>query len=267
MNIVNKKQEWTKLLSLQVRIIHALILREILAKFGVRKLGYFWIIAETLMQVAIFAGIKFALGITMIKGVHFIPFLVTGIVPFIYFRNTVMKTMAGVRANRGLLSLAQINFFDLFYARFFLETATYIMVFICALLITHFFIAEIHIHNMLMVLYAFFLMGFIGFGIGLIFSVIVSIFDSFKVIVGVYLKILYFTSGILFSLALIPQEYWPWIALNPVVHTIEALRNSFFFSYSPTDAFLNLDYAFKFMLVINLIGFLLVRKMKKWVLR
>lgn len=256
-----------KLLELQIRIIHALILREILIKFGTRKLGYLWIIAESLVQVVIFGGIKYFLGITMIKGVHFIPFLVTGIIPFIYFRSTVLKTMAGVRANRGLLALAQINFLDLFYARYILETATYIVVFIVALIITNSFIIDIHIKDLLTVAYCFFLLGFLGFGLGLIFSVAVSLFDSVRVFINIYLRVLYFSSGVLFSLSIIPQEYWGIIALNPLVHGIEALRSSFFIDYYATDTFLNLKFVLVSALSLNLIGFLLVKRMKKWVIR
>lgn len=251
----------------QIRVIKALILREILTRFGDRKLGYIWVMVEPLIQVAIFVGLRTLLGLENVRDMHVVPFLITGIVPFYYFRHVTGKVMRAIHANRGLLVFAQIRFSDLFYARFLLETATYITIFILAILVADAYIVDIQINNISASILSFLMLGYCGFALGVLSAAIIPVFDAFQSYVNIALRILYFISGILFAMTSIPQEYHALLAWNPIVHGIELFRYNFLEGFHPIDTFMNGTYVVTLSTIIMLLGFILVRRMKKWIMR
>ena len=56
--------------------IHALLMRELKTRFGAKKLGYFWALAEPIAQAAIFALLFTLIGRTSITGVPVALFLI-----------------------------------------------------------------------------------------------------------------------------------------------------------------------------------------------
>lgn len=254
-------------LTTQVRVIKALVLREMLTRFGDRKLGYVWVMVEPMIQVAIFVGIRYFLGLENVRDIHVVPFLISGIIPYIYFRNVVTKVMRAVHSNRGLLVFAQIRFPDLFYARFILETGTYIIIFLIAMIASNIYIVDTDIHNVSGSILSFLLIGYCGFGVGLVSAAIIPVFASFQSYVTVALRILYFVSGILFAINSIPQEYHHIIAWNPVVHFIEIFRYNLLEGFHPISYFMSTTYILTLSTMLTILGFILVKRMKKWVLR
>lgn len=251
----------------QIRVIRALILREMLTRFGDRKLGYVWVAVEPTVQVAIFVAIRSILGLENVRDIHVVPFLISGIIPYIYFRNVVGKIMRAIHSNRGLLVFAQIRFPDLFFARFLLETATYTVIFLVTMTITNAYITPISINSISGTILSFLLIGYCGFGVGLISAAIIPVFDALQSYVNVVLRILYFVSGILFSISLIPQEYHGMIWWNPVVHLIEIFRYNLLSGFHSLPYFMSISYVLLFSTTLTLLGFILVKRMKKWVLR
>lgn len=254
-------------LAMQVRVVYALILREMLSRFGERKLGYFWVLVEPLLQVAIFVGLRMMLGLENVRDVHVVPFLITGIVPFYYFRHVITKVMKGINANRGLLTFSQIKFIDLYYARFLLETGTYASIFIISMVLADIFIVDVTIKDPLYVILSFLMIGFCGFGIGLWCSAITALFDSFSTIVVFVLRLSYFLSGILFSLQTIPSEYHDLLSYSPIVHFIEIFRYHCLQGFWPLETFLDTEYVLFFSAIATVSGFFLIERLKRWLLR
>ena len=113
----------------QVRVVHAIMLREIKTRFGRQRMGYLWAVLEPTAFVAIFA-LMFAYGNqTAPSGMPVVPFLITGFAPFLLFRSTMTQTMGAIETNRILLTFPQITPTDLVLARALLEMATLTAVF------------------------------------------------------------------------------------------------------------------------------------------
>ena len=64
-----------------------------------------------------------------------------------------------------------------------------------------------------------------GLGLGLILSVVVELVPELGNIVGILFTPLYFLSGVIFPLSLIPSQYREWVFYNPFAHGIELLRD------------------------------------------
>lgn len=94
------------------RVIYALILREVKVRYGPLKIGFVWALLEPILFVFIL-GIIFSIrrGNT-VYGMPVLLFLLTGIIPYLLFRNTMNSTMGASKSSRALLHFPQINLFE-----------------------------------------------------------------------------------------------------------------------------------------------------------
>lgn len=116
-NLARLREGWR----IQVRVIHALMIRELHTRFGRENIGFLWMMVEPLL----FAGLV-ALIWTLTKGktehgVGMIAFVVTGYIPITLFRHGVSRSVAAFTANGSLLYHRQIKILDFLIARFLIE--------------------------------------------------------------------------------------------------------------------------------------------------
>lgn len=108
-------------LALQLRVIGALLIREIHTRFGRENLGFGWIIAEPLVFALPVLAMWSAIRSPFEHGLAMIPFLWSGYLPLLLFRHLGGRMLMFVRVNAGLLYHRQVTIFDLFIARSLLE--------------------------------------------------------------------------------------------------------------------------------------------------
>lgn len=107
---------------IQCRIIHAVLMREIITRYGRHNLGFAWMFAEPMI---------FTLGVVAIwyfshelGGKHHISvvsFAITGYSTILNWRNTVNRCVDSVEPNRSLLFHRNVRVIDVFLARVLLE--------------------------------------------------------------------------------------------------------------------------------------------------
>lgn len=127
------KQGWQQ----QLRVIHALMIRELTTRYGRENIGFLWIMAEPLLFAGLVAIIwRFWKG-PQEHGISIIAFVVTGYIPITLFRHGVMRSASIFTANSSLMYHRQIKILDFVVVRFIIEFLGGMMayVFIAAILI------------------------------------------------------------------------------------------------------------------------------------
>ena len=79
----------------------------------------------------------------------------------------------------------------------------------------------------LAVMQAMFGLWLLGMGFGLVNSVALELLPPLGAFFSLMLRPLYFLSGVMFPIMLIPYPYRDWLTLNPLVHGLEAMRLGF----------------------------------------
>lgn len=111
------RQGW----DIQVRVIGALMLRELTTRFGRENIGFLWIMAEPLL-FAVLVGILWRFMKGPIEfGVDIVAFVITGYLPLVLFRTAVNRGVKSFTANGGLMYHRQIKILDLLLVRFLVE--------------------------------------------------------------------------------------------------------------------------------------------------
>jgi capsular polysaccharide transport system permease protein len=215
----------------RLRVLFALIVREMNAKFGRSVGGYLWAIAEPLGGIVLLA-VAFSLALRLPPiGTSFLFFYATGIVPFTLYSKIANSAANAVRANRGLLSYSVVRPLDAVLAGALLELLT--MSVVALLLFTGIIIIDDVAVNFepIRVVNAFAMAGLLGLGIGTLNSVLFGFFPTWKNIWGVLTRPLFLISGIFFTFNSAPPALQEVLWFNPLIHVIGEMRSGFYGSY------------------------------------
>lgn len=122
---------------IQRRVIGALMIRELVTRFGRENIGFLWVMVEPLL-FAVLVGVlwRYMKGPEE-HGVSVIAFVASGYIPLVLFRHSVVRSVRVFSVNGSLMYHRQIKVLDFVLVRFLIELIGSMMayVFIGGLLI------------------------------------------------------------------------------------------------------------------------------------
>lgn len=133
-NFVRLRKGWR----IQLRVIHALMIRELITRYGRENIGFLWIMVEPLLFAGLVATIWRVWKGSMEHGVGIVAFIVSGYIPITMFRHGVARSAAIFTANSSLMYHRQIKILDFVLVRFFIEMLGAMMayLFVASILVT-----------------------------------------------------------------------------------------------------------------------------------
>ena len=235
-------------------VVFALFLREIKTRFGESKLGYAWVVIEPLLHIVFLILVFSFIRDQMMPQVPFLLFMITGLIPYFLFKSIAISLMNSIKGNLALFSYKPVRPFAVYIARTILEVLIYGTIFGIVLgVICWFDIVPFKIAYPLEFLYSMALIILFALGFGIILSLIDHVFPSIKILVNVLFSLLYFLSGVMFPLWILPSDYLQYLEWNPVLHLIEIFRESFFAYYPKTEG-ISVAYPLWWILGMGYIG-------------
>ena len=221
-------------LQTQLRVIHALIVRESRTRFGESRLGYGWALMEPVLHIVMLS-LVFAV---MMRGRppignEFFIFYYTGIIPYQLFVHTSSAMTYAITSNLPALQLPLVSPFDLIIARGLLELVTDILVAI--ILLAGFGILGFGVlpHDVPALTASVLAIWLFGCGIGFINAVFNAFCKGWDKIWVQLTRTLYFCSGIFYVPGMMPDWVRDILAWNPILHAVDWFRSSFFAEYEP----------------------------------
>jgi len=267
----NAAQALKSAFEVQLRVVGALILREVLTRYGRKNIGFLWLFIEPML---------FTLGIVVIRNIiignsafnltnnqqffgsmSFAGFLMTGYSGFILFRNICNRIGSTSSGNKGLLYHRNIRILDLIFSRFILELAAVSASLIALTLAFHEFGLMSLPENILNVIIAWLLLAWFCFGFGLIVGYLMEASSFFDRIWPIILIVSLPFSGVIFMLNWLPANAQAFLSWFPLVNALEFLRESYF---GPSiKAMYSITYLVSINLVLTFIGLILSRKIRR----
>ncbi|WP_432823814.1 ABC transporter permease [Trichloromonas sp.] len=242
---------------IQRRVVWALMLRETKTLFGKHKLGYLWALINASFTLGIFWVIRELAGAPAPHGLSMPVFLLGGFIPWYLFNETITGAMNSVGGNRALLAYPQVFPIDIIVARALLHGAMYMCVLVFLLTVAWLCGYVIVLHDPAAMLMALTLALLLGFGVGALCSSFNLMWPTTRLIVPMLLRILFFTSGLFFSVEMAPAYARDILFYNPLSHLIELLRNGMSAGYE--SRFVFMPYVFGVVLFVLPLGLLLER--------
>jgi len=210
--------------AVQLRVTHALMIRELTTRFGRENIGFLWIMVEPLL----FAGLV-ALLWRLTKGpeehgVSIIAFVVTGYIPITLFRHGVARSVAVFTVNSSLLYHRQVKILDFIIVRFVIEIIGGMMAyaFIATILII---VGEMPLpDNMGLLIAGWFLYAFFSFSLCLIIAPLSEMSEILEKFVPVTTYVMIPFSGLFYMVSWLTPKAREFILFSPFVNAMEMMR-------------------------------------------
>lgn len=220
--------------------VHALFLRELKTRFGEYRLGYLWALLEPVAHMAVMLGILGYLMHRAMPDISYPLFFICGIVPYSLFSNVAIRSLNAMEANQGLFSYRPVHPIDAVLARTSLELLIQITCFAVLLLSLWLLGEPMSFDGTPIALTIWLALAVLSQGIGFIFMVLGSSFKAADKLLPILIRPLYFASGVMFPLHVIPPNYRWLVDWNPLLHAFELMRHAL----SPTYPLYGVSHAY-----------------------
>jgi capsular polysaccharide transport system permease protein len=251
-------------LATQSRVLHALMMRELITRFGRDNLGVLWLVGEPMI---------FTLGVTTLwsaaglahggSGIPIVAFAVTGYSSVLMWRNAATHCIGGIDQNRPLMYHRNVLAIDVLLTRIALEIigASSSFIVLASLFI---FVGWMPVPvNMLTVLAGWFMLAWFGASLALLVGAATAFSHLVHRLWHPTAYLLFPMSGAAFMVEWLPKRLQDLVLFLPMVHGVELLRNGYFGDV--VRPHYDIGYMAAICLVQTLCGLYLVRKANRGV--
>ena len=211
------------------RVVYALVLRESRTRHGSLRIGYAWAIIEPALEIGVLYGFYLLLGRAVPVNASMFAFLMTGIFPYLAWRSASVRGSTAIESNLPLLVHPQVQPVSVVTARVVLEMASTLVTFWLFVLFLWVFGGEPPTNftdEPLNLLAAFGAMCFLAFGFAICNAGIARFISFWPEVIRVTARVLFFTSGVFYTMESLPPRAREIILLNPLSHMIEWIRSA-----------------------------------------
>lgn len=252
------QQSFLRSLAIQRRVLHALMMRELITRFGRDNLGVLWLVGEPMMFTLGVATLWTALGLSHGRGIPIVAFAVTGYSSVLMWRNSASRCSSAVEMNKPLLYHRSVQVIDVFITRILLEiggaTAS-LIVLSCCFTYSGWMRAPV---DLLMVATGWFMLAWFGAALALLIGAGTAFSPIVERLWHPAAYLFFPLSGAAFMVEWLPAKFQSIVLLLPTVHGVEMLRRGYFGSIVVSHY--DLGYMLSCCLVLSLAGLFVVRE-------
>jgi ABC-2 type transport system permease protein/capsular polysaccharide transport system permease protein len=246
---------------IQKRVIGALLMREILTRYGRHNIGFLWLFVEPMI---------FTLGVTILwnitphhvaGGVTITAFVLTGYSCVLLWRNMPNRCVGAIGPNASLLYHRQVKPIDIYVSRILLEAIGATISFI----ILSFVFINVGLvnppHDILVVFEGWMLLVWYAASISLIVGALSEKTEILEKVWHIIQYLMIPLSGSFFMLNSLPQQARDFLMYIPTVNCTEMIRAGYFGPVAPF--FYDLPYVVVCNLGLTVLGLCQVRSVSR----
>jgi ABC-type polysaccharide/polyol phosphate export permease len=214
--------------AIQRRVIFALLMREVLTRFGRHNIGFLWLFVEPML---------FTLGVTALwtiaganhgSSLPIVAFALTGYSSVLLWRNMPGRLIGSILPNLSLMYHRNVKVIDIFFSRLLLEAAGATISFVVLSII---FISIGWMkppENFIQVILAWIMLAWFGSSLAILLGALSERSEIIEKFWHPSAYLLFPLSGAAFMVDAVPPFGQKIILLLPMVHGVEMLREGYF---------------------------------------
>ncbi|AXC51078.1 sugar ABC transporter permease [Paracoccus suum] len=219
-----------------VRIVAALMLREIATRYGRSPGGYLWVLAEPMAGIAL---LSFIFSITLAApaiGTNFPLFYASGFLPFAMYMELSGTVARSIAFSRPFLQYPPVTYTDALIARVLLNFVTQIVV--CGMIFTgiDLFYGLHTVWNIPALLEGAVLTALLAVGVGVMNCYLFLEFPIWERIWSILMRPLFLISGVFYLYSSMPMAAQNVLWFNPLVHCVALVRRGIYGTYDASYA-------------------------------
>ncbi len=248
-------------LAIQRRVIGALMMREVITRFGRENVGVLWLIGEPMIFTLGVAALWTAAGMNHGSALPVVAFAVTGYSSVLMWRNTVGHCTGGIQANLTLLYHRNVRVMDVFFARIILEVAGATASFMLLALFFTFLEVIPPPVDILQIIRGWLMLGWFGAALALFVGAGTAYSELIERLWHPIAYILFPLSGAAYMVDWMPPYLRDIVLYLPMVHGLEMVREGYFGNVVRTHY--DIGYMASANLVLTLMGLFLLQDAAK----
>lgn len=239
-------------LAIQGRVIGALLMREVLTRYGRHNIGFLWLFVEPMMFTLGVAALWYAGKATHGSSLPIIAFAITGYSSVLLWRNMPGRCAGSIGPNLSLMYHRNVRVIDIFLSRLLLEIGgTTISFVVLSLVFSSIGWMKLP-EDLTKVIVGWLLLAWFGSSLAILVG---SLSERSEIVEKIWHPMAYLLfplSGAVFMVDWLPQSAQKFVLLLPMVHCVELLREGFF--GSQVRAHYSVMYVMVFNLVLTLMA-------------
>jgi ABC-type polysaccharide/polyol phosphate export permease len=245
-------------LGIQRRVLHALLMREIITRFGRENLGVLWLVAEPMLFTLGVATLWSVIRLHSESPIPIVAFAVTGYSSVLMWRNSANRSSSAVEQNTSLLFHRNVRVVDVLLTRIALEvsgaTGSFIVLSMLFIFVGWMPMPE----DPLKVVCGWLMLAWFGASLALLIGAGTAFSEIVERLWHPAAYLLFPISGAAFMVDWLPTGMQKIVLLLPMVHGVEMLREGYFGTVVRTHY--DAGYMAMCCLVLSLAGLYLVRE-------
>jgi ABC-type polysaccharide/polyol phosphate export permease len=246
-----------KSFQIQCRVIGALLMREVMTRYGRHNIGFMWLFAEPML---------FTLGVTALwslAGMHhnssipIVAFAITGYSSVLLWRNMPNKLACSIEPNLSLMYHRNVKIIDIFLSRLLLEAAGATISFIVLSIIWIALGMMQFPQDVLKVIFGWLMIAWFGSALAIFIGALSTKSDLVDKLWHPTSYLLFPLSGAAYMVDWLPKGAQEAVLWLPMVHGVELLRDGYFGTTVKTHY--DISYMATCCLILTVLGLSQVR--------
>lgn len=262
--MINTSTTLKRSLEIQFRVIGALLMREVITRYGRHNIGFLWLFVEPMLFTIFVTTLWTVAGAAHGSNLPIAAFALTGYSSVLLWRNMPGRCSGAIEPNLALMYHRHVKIIDIFASRILLEiagtTASFITLGIVFTAIGWIKPPE----DILKVMFGWFMLAWFGAALALLVGALSERTEIIEKLWHPTSYILFPLSGAAFMVDWLPTTAQNFVLLLPMVHGVEILREGYF--GSAVHAHYDMAYMAIVNLCITLLGLSQVRVVSRTVI-
>jgi capsular polysaccharide transport system permease protein len=214
--------------AIQLRVLHALLMREVITRFGRENLGVLWLVGEPILFTMGVATLWSAWGLHRGSPIPIIAFAITGYSSVLMWRNSATRCSHALQQNKPLLFHRNVRAIDVFLTRIILEIGGATCSFILLASLFMFIGWMPPPRDPLEVIAGWVMLAWFGASLAIAIGGGTAFSEVIERLWHPAAYLLFPLSGAAFMVDWLPKDLQQYVLLLPMVHGVEILREGWF---------------------------------------
>ncbi len=242
----------------------ALLMREVLTRFGRHNIGFLWLFVEPMLFTLGVTAMWTAFRATHGSSLPITAFALTGYSSVLLWRNMPARCIFAIGPNLALMYHRNVKVQDIFASRLLLEAAGATISFVTLSILFIFFGLLTPPEDVIKVIGGWVLLAWFGSALAILLGSLSEQSELVEKLWHPTSYLLFPLSGAGFLVDAMPQAAQPYLLMLPMVNGVEYLREGYF--GSAVTAHYDLAYLIAVNAVLTLLGFAQMRKVSRMVI-
>jgi len=248
-------------LRIQGRVLWALMLREVITRFGRENIGVLWLVGEPMIFTLGITALWTATGLGHGSNLPIVAFAITGYSSVLLWRNMTSRCTSAISNNRPLLFHKNVRPLDLFLSRILLEVAGATGSFVVLLLFFGYLEMIPAPEDVGLVVTGWLYLAWVGGALALFLGAASGYSEIIERLWHPAAYMLFPLAGAAFMVDSLPKQFQEIVLLLPMVHGLEMLREGYFGGVVKTHY--DVEYLAACNAILTLAGMLLLKGIQR----